>query len=693
MVDRAGERFAEYRLVRRLGGGTFGDVYLGQHISDKTPVAIKILQARLVNSEDLKDFINEVRILFRLQHPNIVPLKDFGIENDVPFLVMDYASHGTLRQPKGHRLPTDVVVAYTNQIAAALQYAHDRKLIHRDVKPDNLLLSPANQVWLSDFGIASIAHSSRSLSTQEGAGTIAYMAPEQIMGKPRLASDQYALGIIVYEWLSGQRPFQGTSTEIAIQHTQAPPPSLRKKVSTISPAVEEVVMTTLSKEPQQRFASIQAFAEALEQASQPASSTSPAIPNETAAGLHERTFSPSPARSTLELVSHSPTEPATSQTDPPFPQQSAKQMNNTQLIGNTPLSPTLPASPTALPLLTPTVPIPSTSGKSKKAPLGQQKTTTMTPVTGSHSSHHTGLPSTASPKVVKLLPKHKHSIGYVSLMLLIVILLISGGSYIYSTVFSSSKYKQTTITVTTQNNGSTTVNEASTEAIAQMTTQAQASATALAHIKATELASLVASNPDPYPPYNQKLVLFDSLRNNQSGYQWQVISGSSSCGFIVGGYHLIAPLGFQNICSAQATDFRDFTYEVQMTFVKGDSSIAGGILFRGGAEGSGGYQFTVFGDGRLYVSAVGGYALGPTGQTSVQESTNALHIGLGQTNLIAVVAKGYSFSLYVNHQLVGGGPVIEYNTQYGNHGTIGVVAQGGIDSACEVVFQNARVWQ
>ncbi|HLX57316.1 MAG TPA: protein kinase, partial [Ktedonobacteraceae bacterium] len=321
MVDRAGERFADYRLVRRLGGGTFGDVYLSEHLNDQTPAAIKILQARLVNNEDLKDFINEVSILFRLQHPNIVPLKNFGIEHDVAFLVMDYAAGGTLRQPRGQRLPLDVVVSYTGQIAAALQYAHDRKLIHRDVKPDNLLLGSTNQVWLSDFGIASIAHSSRSLNTQEGAGTIAYMAPEQIMGKPRPASDQYALGIIVYEWLSGQRPFTGTSTEVAIQHTQAPPPSLREKVPTLSPAVEEVVMTALAKEPHQRFASVQAFARALEQASQPEAPVLPPISNRVTPVLQEQPASPSPARSTIELVSHSPTEPVVPQTDPPFPQK------------------------------------------------------------------------------------------------------------------------------------------------------------------------------------------------------------------------------------------------------------------------------------------------------------------------------------------------------------------------------------
>jgi hypothetical protein len=144
------------------------------------------------------------------------------------------------------------------------------------------------------------------------------MAPEQIMGKPRLASDQHALGIIVYEWLSGQRPFQGTSNEIALQQTQAPPPPLREKVPTISPAVEEVVMTALAKEPQQRFASIKSFASALEQASWPASSLLPNIPNEASPGLNERTATPSPARSNIEFVSHSPTEPVIPQTDPPY---------------------------------------------------------------------------------------------------------------------------------------------------------------------------------------------------------------------------------------------------------------------------------------------------------------------------------------------------------------------------------------
>ncbi len=113
-----------------------------------------------------------------------------------------------------------------------------------------------------------MAHSTHSLNTQTGGGTIPYMAPEQIHGKPREASDQYALGITVYEWLCGTRPFTSTATEIAMQHMFKPPPPLREKLPTFLPDVEQVVRIALAKEPQQRFASVHAFAQALTVASQ-----------------------------------------------------------------------------------------------------------------------------------------------------------------------------------------------------------------------------------------------------------------------------------------------------------------------------------------------------------------------------------------------------------------------------------------
>jgi serine/threonine protein kinase len=218
----------------------------------------------------VEQFRTEARTIARLTHPNIVRILEFGVEGNTPFLVMDYATGGTLvqRHPRGSIVPLLDVVEYIKQIASALQYAHDNKLIHRDVKPENMLIGRHKELFLSDFGIALIAQSSRYQGSQDLAGTIGYMAPEQIQARPRPASDQYALGIVVYEWLSGDRPFHGSFTEIAAKHATAPPPSLREKSKNISPDVEHVVMTALAKDPQQRFASVQAFAEALELASQ-----------------------------------------------------------------------------------------------------------------------------------------------------------------------------------------------------------------------------------------------------------------------------------------------------------------------------------------------------------------------------------------------------------------------------------------
>jgi eukaryotic-like serine/threonine-protein kinase len=124
-------------------------------------------------------------------------------------------------------------------VAEALQYAHQEQLIHRDVKPENMLLGRNNEVLLSDFGIAIMIQSSHQHQAQGTAGTVAYMAPEQLQGKPRPASDQYALGVIVYEWLCGDHPFHGTLAELYSQHLFVPPPPLHEKAPAIPLAVEQ----------------------------------------------------------------------------------------------------------------------------------------------------------------------------------------------------------------------------------------------------------------------------------------------------------------------------------------------------------------------------------------------------------------------------------------------------------------------
>jgi len=268
MTGQIAQQFGNYRLVRHLGRGAFSDVYLGIHVHLKTPAAIKLLHTELT-SNDVEKFRNEARTIARLEHPHIVRVLDFGIEDHTPFFVMVYAPNGTLRQrhPKGSILSLATVVSYVSQVADALQFAHNQKFIHRDIKPENMLLGRHNEVLLSDFGFVQIAQSSISQSTKEMAGTIPYMAPEQFNGKPRYASDQYSLGIVVYEWLTGDRPFQGSVLEIATQHMIKPPPPIREINPTLPLEVEEVLLTSLAKDPQQRFATVHAFANALQQAS------------------------------------------------------------------------------------------------------------------------------------------------------------------------------------------------------------------------------------------------------------------------------------------------------------------------------------------------------------------------------------------------------------------------------------------
>jgi eukaryotic-like serine/threonine-protein kinase len=267
MESYLNQELGNYRLGRLLGSGGCADVYLGEHVHLGTQAAIKVHRARL-GSADLERFEREARTIARLSHPHIVRVLDYGIQNGVPFLVMNYAARGTLRDmhPAGTIVPLETVVQYVKQVASALQYAHDQKLVHRDVKPENMLLDAEHRVLLSDFGIAATAHTTRSLETQDAIGTVAYMAPEQLRKKARPASDQYALATLAYEWLCGSPPFDGLPGEVALQHITDPVPSLRDKQPDLPLTVEQVVLRALAKEPEQRFPNVQAFADALEQA-------------------------------------------------------------------------------------------------------------------------------------------------------------------------------------------------------------------------------------------------------------------------------------------------------------------------------------------------------------------------------------------------------------------------------------------
>ena len=170
MMDLTGQQFGKYRLIRRLGAGGFASVYLGQHeLVSSMQAAIKILELRDVNEQQ---FHHEAVTTARLVHPNIVSLLDFDVQEGTPFLVLDYAPGGSLRvrHPKGSQVPLATVIQYLKQIAPALQHAHDQHILHRDIKPDNILIGRQAELLLGDFGIALLSQTGRT-SQQDPTGT------------------------------------------------------------------------------------------------------------------------------------------------------------------------------------------------------------------------------------------------------------------------------------------------------------------------------------------------------------------------------------------------------------------------------------------------------------------------------------------------------------------------------------------
>lgn len=272
MVSYLNQHFGHYVLLKLIGRGGFADVYLGRHIYLRTYVAIKVMRTPLAGKERQK-FLREARIVASLEHRHIVRLLDFGVRAGIPYLVMNYASNGSLRQqyPQGTRLSLDIILNYVQQLADALEYIHKRGFIHLDIKPDNILLGRNGEVLLSDFGIAVVARNASFTGLRDFTGTLAYTAPERFRGFAYPASDQYALGVVVYEWLAGERPFHGSPAQIARQHLYTPPPLLSTRFPDISPDIEYVVHRLLEKDPRRRFAGVQEFADALHQTVYPSS--------------------------------------------------------------------------------------------------------------------------------------------------------------------------------------------------------------------------------------------------------------------------------------------------------------------------------------------------------------------------------------------------------------------------------------
>ena len=272
MIDFTEKRaFGNFRCRELIGVGGFAHVYRGEHIWLKTPVAIKVLDVYIDphDSESARQSLREALIAHSHRHPHIIPILDCNIEDGIPYIVMPYLQHGSLRT--FHRaempLPIDLIIEYVRQITEALDFLHARGIIHQDVKPENMLMGDDGNLFLSDFGTVALIRHTGSYREMRHIGTIEYMAPERFTNAaPTFASDIYSLGVVVFKWMTGKPLFTGSPTEVIRKHRFVTPSTRRMTALGITPAIQQVLLTALAKDPQHRYQNASEFYDALHEA-------------------------------------------------------------------------------------------------------------------------------------------------------------------------------------------------------------------------------------------------------------------------------------------------------------------------------------------------------------------------------------------------------------------------------------------
>jgi serine/threonine protein kinase len=324
MAGLEGTRLGDYELVESIGSGGMAEVYRARQLTAfNREVAVKVIRSGFSQQDEFRArFLREAQAISRLSHPNILPLIEFGEENQNLYLVMPLVREGTLRdlikQRQGPLVLEEALPLFT-QLCNAVHYAHAQGFVHRDIKPQNVLLQQYTHILLADFGIARDRAEKTITATGVGVGSAEYMAPEQAVGQADNRSDIYSLGVVLYQMLTGAVPYSGsTPLQILLKHTTAPLPDPRSLNPSLSLGMAQALQTALAKDPDERFQSAQALARAVQV------NVSGALPRSSTAGWSQSgnalpSVTPGAGFPQSAPASSNPSAPYERQSAPPLP--------------------------------------------------------------------------------------------------------------------------------------------------------------------------------------------------------------------------------------------------------------------------------------------------------------------------------------------------------------------------------------
>ncbi len=708
-----GLQLGNYRLLHLIGSGGMGEVYLAEDTRIHRQVAIKVIRTEAspypdanATREAARLFQREMRAITRLDHPHILPLYDFGEETvnkaALTYMVMPYRTEGSLadwlqQRSRSELLSPQIVAHFIDQAGDALQHAHDHQLIHQDVKPSNFLIrSRATHpnypdLLLADFGIAKFMTATATTS-QSVRGTPAFMAPEQWEGHPVAATDQYALAVMTYLLLTGHPPFQGGPGQVMHQHFMAQPQPASTLNPRISPALDAVILRALAKQPEDRFPSIMAFAQAFQQAlhrgdlratlaisepealsgtsriltlpgGQQVTVTVPAGAQDGQVirleGQGEPYYDGGQRGALILSIAITPSEETT-----PTPEASSDQtIMSTDSKSNSGSTEGVASSSDSkseehvdsndhnsdsnIEATAPAKPFSSDTKASTPTPEPLSATEA-----ASSPSTSPDVPSISSsaPPVVPSKPGISRSNKPLIIGLTFVLVLLFGS--IGEVIYRANTIDRATAT------------DAINSTIAQM------NARNIAQLDP----ALAASNPDPYPPTNGKLTLYDPMHDNTNqGFGWQE---GNVCMFTGTAYQV------EGACSANNLELNNFAFEITVDFTQ-SSGQGASVFFRDVPSPDTFHAFTINNNG-TYDFDVGAKTLlggdvSPISLFGIQ--SDAIHQG-AQTNTIAIVAIGSTIDLYANDVKIN-----SFEDSSSNYGGLFLA-----NTSSPVNFSNAKLW-